>query len=235
MHIPTLVSAMEEATGHRFTDVPTLLQALTHTSYANEHQVPHNERLEFLGDSVVNLCATTLLAERFPDSREGDLTRLRQEIVNTRALGRAGAGAGITGWLRLGRSEDDKEVPELSIVGDAVEALFGALYLDGGFDACMEAARRWLGVRIDALDAPEKVAVSWKDPRSLLQEHTQRAHRTSPTYVVTSEEGPSHSPTFHVEVRLAEAVIGTGDGRTKKEAHRAAAVAALAALEEECR
>lgn len=215
-----------DAIGHPFADPSLLEQALTHASYANENDGPDYERLEFLGDAVLQLCTTAWIVERFPDAGEGQLSRLRQRLVSTPALAGIAARFGIDGMLRLGVGEESSGGrTRPTVLAGAVEAVLGAVFCDGGFAAAEALVRRWLGDAVDALAAGE--TRGWKDPRNLLQELTQRDMGQTPTYEVTRTEGPPHQPVFEVEVRIVGRVLGRGTGTSKQEAAKMAAEDAL--------
>jgi ribonuclease-3 len=209
-------------------DPALLLQALTHRSYAYENGgLPTNERLEFLGDSVLGLVVTDTLYRTHPDQPEGQLAKLRAAVVNARALADVGRELGLGEFLLLGRGEETTGGRDKgSILADTVEALLGAVYLDRGlsvasglvhrlFDGLIESSGR-LGAGLD-----------WK---TSLQELTATLAVGVPEYVV-SEDGPDHAKSFTAEVLVGGQVRGRGDGRSKKEAEQAAAAAAWAALD----
>jgi len=219
---------LEERLGHTFSDSSFLEQALTHTSWSHENRGEHNERLEFLGDAVLEMCTTLLLMEHFVSAREGELSRLRARLVNTEVLADIGSALGVGEHLRLGRGEEAHGGRErISILENTVEALLGAVYSDAGFAACQRVVSAWMLPRIAELDRPAERANAWKDARSLLQEHTQALVGEPPTYTVEQTGGPPHLPTFTAQVALGEDVVGRGEGKTKREASRAAAQAAL--------
>lgn len=207
---------------HAFRDRGLLEAALTHASFANENGGQNQERLEFLGDAVLQLAATAWLTERFPSAPEGDLSRLRQLVVNTQTLAEVAAQVGVDRAIRLGTGEEQSGGrTRASVLAGAVEAVLGAVFLDGGYDRAERVVRAWLGERIEALAAAE--IDGWKDPRNLLQERTQRDLGLTPVYDVVSIVGPPHAPVFEVEVRVGEGVVGRGRGPSKREASRAAA------------
>ncbi len=221
------LEALREALGHDFADESLLITAVTHASWVHENGGEDYERLEFLGDAVLQLCTTRLLFARFPEAREGELSRLRSRLVSTRALAVLGRRIGLGPALRLGVGEDGtggRDRPR--VLAGAVEAVLGALFLDGGFEVASDAVTSWMRVPLDRLAAEGPGA--WKDPRSRLQERTQAAGGVAPTYAVTDRGGPAHDPTFVVEVRVGDHVLGHGEGSTKREAARRAAEEALA-------
>ena len=207
---------------------PELLErALTHRSYAYEHGgLPTNERLEFLGDSVLGLVVTESLFRRHPDLSEGQLAKLRAAVVNMRALAHVGRQLGLGEFVRLGRGEEttggrDKS----SILADTVEALIGAVYLDHGFATATDLVHRLVDVLIDE-SATLGAGLDWK---TSLQELTSKYAMGVPEYKV-DEEGPDHAKTFTASAVIAGTAYGTGQGRSKKEAEAGAAEAAWRAL-----
>lgn len=207
-------------------EAPHLLEALTHRSYANERPgARDNQRLEFLGDSVLGLCTSELLCARFPEAAEGVLTRLRARLVNDEALADWGRRQGLARALRLGRGALASGLGEsTNVLADAVEALIAAAYLDGGLEAARRAVRAVIGERLEALDAAPAA-----DAKSELQERLQAVGLPPPCYRVVAGGGPAHDPWFSVEVVVAERVLGQGRARSKRVAERAAATEALAA------
>lgn len=224
-----VVDAVEAATGHRFVDRARLMQAVTHPSYAHEHPgEPHYQRLEFLGDAVVGLATTRMLVERYPQLPEGDLSDLRQRLVNTKALGEVGRAAGLARVVRLGRSEAHKPSVNPRILGDVVEALFGALFHEGGLEACQRLADRWIAPAAEALRADLADDVV-KNAINRLQELTQARTLGVPDYDVVGK-GPDHDRTFEATVSVAGETLATGTGRSKKAASKQAAHLALEIL-----
>jgi len=208
-----------------------LTLALTHRSYAYEHGgLPTNERLEFLGDAVLELTVTVELFQQHPDRPEGDLAKLRASVVNTQALAdvaRGLAGGGLGEYLLLGRGElNSGGCDKASILADGLEALLGAIYLEHGLEIAHAAILRLFGPLLDT--APSLGAgLDWK---SSLQELTAARGLGVPNYVVTST-GPDHDKQFTATVVVMDADYGTGVGRTKKEAELKAASVAWTALE----
>lgn len=200
-------------------------EALTHPSYSNETGAPHNQRLEFLGDAVLGLAVSELLAARFPDADEGSLTRMRSALVNANALAAFAKKLDLGPSLALGRgARASGEREGLNVLADAVEALVAAVYESLGLDAARKLSR---AIAEDPL--AELGPTGTLDPKSALQERVQARGEPSPTYRVVRSEGPSHEPRFVVEVRVGERVLATGEGPSKKAAERAAATAALSA------
>ena len=208
-------------------DIDLVVLALTHRSFAYEHGgLPTNERLEFLGDSVLGVIITDALYRNHPDLPEGRLAKLRSSIVNMHALAGVGSRIGLGRMLRLGRGEEltgGRDKP--SIVADAVEAVLGAVYLAHGIDGARLVVLRLFGELLER--APLIGAgLDWK---TSLQELAAAGALGVPEYRV-SEQGPDHAKTFTAEVLLASSVHGAGTGRTKKEAEQQAAAAAYGAL-----
>jgi ribonuclease III len=207
---------------------PALLeQALTHRSYAYEHGgLPTNERLEFLGDAVLGLVVTDLLYRRHPDLAEGALAKLRASVVSSRALADVARGLGLGRFLRLGRGEETTGGRDKgSILADTTEALIGAVYLDRGLPAATALVTALVGPLLTAA-VEDGAALDWK---TALQELTASLGRGAPSYDV-SEDGPDHAKHFAARVRLGDEVVGTGEGRSKKEAEQRAAEVAHTAL-----
>ena len=213
--------------GYEFADPALLKTALTHSSYANEgrRQGQSNERLEFLGDSVLGMIAANYLFEH-DQSREGELTKLRASIVCEQALSSYSRQLGVGDFLLLGRGEQmngGKERP--SILADAFEAILAAIYLDGG----MEAARTFVLPFLKAEIAAQRRR-HFKDYKTQLQEIVQQTPEEKLVYVPVGENGPDHNKRFFVEVHLNSNVIGKGVGKSKKEAEQLAAKEALSLM-----
>jgi ribonuclease III len=221
-----LLNRLMRDLGHEFADKKLLVQALTHRSFVNESALPDvadNERLEFLGDAVIALIVSSELMTRQPAAREGPLSRVRASMVDEPALARLARDLELGEALRLGRGEDlSGGRSRSSLLADAFEAVIGAVYLDGGF----ERARQ---VLVPRLRFPEGDAVPG-DPKTELQERLQAERHVTPTYRVAAEDGPDHNKTFVVELLIDGQVMGQAQGRTKKEAERAAAASFLTAL-----
>lgn len=218
------VEALEQKLGHTFANGNLLKQALTHRSYGQ----PNNERLEFLGDSVLNCAIAALLFERFPSEDEGDLSRLRAFLVKQQSLYRVAQRLGFGGLLLLGDGESRSGgFRRPSILADALEALIGAVYLDAGFDM----ARAMIG----RLYEPELIAAdpktTGKDAKTRLQEELQRQRLPLPVYSVVATHGAAHSQTFEVECQIPKLEVSvSGTGGTRRAAEQAAAELALEAL-----
>jgi ribonuclease-3 len=220
----------EKLIGHTFANKDILLEALTHRSYLNENpdwKLPHNERLEFLGDAVLELAITEELYHRFPDTPEGRLTVLRAALVNYQLLGRVASDAGWSKHILLSRGEqgDTSKAREV-ILANAFEAVIGAVYLDGGYDA----ARAFIeGQVLPALPAILE-SKSYRDAKSELQERIQEERRITPMYKLLDESGPAHKRTFRMGVFVGGELLGEGEGNSKQEAETEAAKSALERL-----
>ncbi|MHB8628187.1 MAG: ribonuclease III [Aggregatilineales bacterium] len=218
-----------------FRDLKLWQRAITHRSYVNEHgappgEDPHNERLEFLGDAVLDFVVGEWLYSRLPDAAEGKLTRLRSSLVRTDSLAAIATQAGVGALLRLGKGEADsggRERPT-NLCG-AFEAICGALYLDQGVDAVREFALPRLTPRLEQILQEE----TDKDAKSRLQEWAQTTLGQTPKYRISEEIGPEHAREFTVEVLLGDLVSGIGHGLSKRRAEQAAARAALDLLQSE--
>lgn len=224
---PGTLERLEADLGIRFADRSMLELALTHRSHAFEAGgIPTNERLEFLGDAVLGLVVTDWIYRRFPGLPEGRLAKIRAAAVNTHALADVARNLGLGQVVRLGRGEEqsggrDKD----SILADSLEALFGAVYLDQGMAAAMElVVRLFADLLVEYATRRESL-----DYKTSLQELTAARLSTLPEYLVT-EEGPDHEKRFTAVARIAGDTLGTGRGRSKKEAEQAAAREAYAAL-----
>jgi ribonuclease-3 len=204
--------------------------ALTHPSYANEaRDARHYQRLEFLGDAVLGLCASELLYQRFPGADEGSLTRMRARLVNADALAAWARESNIGEALRLGRGAETNKLRDgTNVLADLVEALVAVAYLDSGIDGARHACKVILEPALALLEAD-----SGRDPKSELQERVQKEGGATPTYEVLASGGSSHDPWFLVGVEVGGTRLGQGRGRSKRLAERAAAAAALASLSAE--
>ncbi len=215
--------------GHRFADRSLLETALSHPSYSYEREAGRsNERLEFLGDAVLDLVVSERLYRTNPNWTEGELTRARAALVNTEALAERSRKLGFVKFLRLGKTERRTGgVEKDSILGNLFEALVGAVYLDGGLPPVVRLIEaEFAEALVGGLPIPER------DVKTRFQEWAHAVHRSTPTYHTLSDSGlDDDSERFHVEVLLGGSVVGEGRGRTKRLAERAAAEAGLAAVE----
>lgn len=225
---------LEEKIGYRFRDPALLERALTHKSFLNEHANlgrEHNERLEFLGDAVLDLAVGHLLMEGFPARSEGELSKTRAQIVNEHSLAEVAQGLGLGQWLFLGRGEEQtggRRKP--SLLADACEAVIAAVYLDGGFTAAMEMVGKLFGEAVQAVQD-----VGGTDYKTRLQERAQGDLRVQPRYAVVGSEGPDHDKTFEVAMYLGDREYARACGKSKKEAEQRAAQLGLVVLDVELR
>lgn len=207
-----------------------LQEALTHRSYLNEnpaYELSHNERLEFLGDAVLELIVTYHLFLHYPEAGEGKLTLLRSALVNTKMLSRVAREIGLQKYLLISKGEAQSNGRAMeTILADAFEALVGAIYLDGGYGAVEEFINRFL---LPHLPEIEKYRL-YKDPKSLLQEIIQDKHKLTPVYKILEETGPDHERQFRVGVYFGDELKGEGIGFSKQEAEIDAAKKLLVKL-----
>lgn len=221
---------LEKKLNYTFRDKGLLSEALSHSSYANEHRSAHlnsNERLEFLGDSVLGFVTAEYLFANHPDLPEGDLTRIRAALVCEQSLYEVAQKLGLGQFLKLGRGEEAGGGRErTSILADATEAVFAAVYLDGGIGEASALIHR---VLLDA-EREEVVEERRRDYKTALQELVQRQADQVLSYRMVGEQGPDHAKIFMAEVLLNGEPFGSGSGRSKKEAEQAAARSALEVL-----
>jgi len=225
------IGHLEKAVGRPFKDRDLLVRALTHSSHAYESapDAPEdNERLEFLGDSVIGLVAADHFLRAFPDRSEGELSKLRSAATSTMALAELARAIKLDKAVRLGRGEEKSGGRKKnSILAGAFEALTGAVYLDGGFDA----ARAFVGGLLARSRRPLKTGTQTiNNAKSALQEICQKAGLAAPVYHSVSEKGPAHDRDFVIEVRLGDRTLGRAKGGSKKAAEQAAAEKALKAF-----
>lgn len=224
------LARLQKNIGVAFKDTNLLICALTHRSYLNENPKVKfsNERLEFLGDSVLQVLTSTELYRRFPDLAEGGLTNLRSALVRTKSLSEIAKKLDLGRYLLMSKGEEKGGGREnQSLLANAFEAVLGAIYLDQGLPSCKAILEKWLFSQIETLRKSDKIF----DYKSLLQEKVQEEMRVSPTYKVIDEVGPDHDKTFTVAVRIGEREMATGHGHSKQEAEQEAARQALLLLE----
>lgn len=225
-------SLIEQHLGYRFADAGLLAKALRHSSHVNEQAdagLEDNERLEFLGDAALSLCIGHMLMTRFPELSEGDLSQTRADLVNATWLAEIGRSMDLGAHLQLGKGEEmTGGRAKDSILANAFEALLGAVYLDGGFEAVMAVVRHKFEKQIEALAASDLN----RNCKSLLQEFTQATYKTSPVYEIIEETGPDHDKSFRCRV-CAGSIQAAGMGRNKKAAQQDAARNALILLKVE--
>jgi ribonuclease-3 len=226
--VPDPFDELAERLGHTYGDPRLLTAALTHRSYANERPGADNERMEFLGDAILELAASRLLFERFPEAEEGELTRRRADLVCERSLAALARDLELGELLRLGKGEErsgGRKKPRL--LASALEAVVASVMLDASMEAAMVVARRLLEAQLARL--PRAGA---RDFKSRLQERVQGEGRGTPRYEVLKVLGPDHERIYRVAVRVDDVeVLGEGEGRSKSKAEQAAAEAALSRME----
>ncbi|MCI8318582.1 MAG: ribonuclease III [Lachnospiraceae bacterium] len=218
---------LEKKIGYMFHDIRMLRQAMCHSSYANEHrETQHdNERLEFLGDAVLELTSSDVLFHQYQEMPEGQLTKLRASIVCEPTLALCAREIGLEKYILLGKGEEHTGGRyRNSIISDAMEALIGAIYLDGGFANAKEFVEKFILTDIEH----KKL---FYDSKTILQEIVQRDYKDEEIrYVITGEEGPDHAKQFLVEVMIGKNAMGSGRGSTKKSAEQEAAYRAIIGL-----
>ncbi len=220
---------LEKKIGVEFRDPSLLRQACTHRSYINENRglgLGHNERLEFLGDAVLELVVTNFLYHKFPDRAEGDLTAYRSALVNTNSLSKVGEIMGINPYLLMSKGET-KDVGRARsiIIADAVEAIIGAIYTDQGYGIAANFVSKNLLEVVDIDEIVDKKL--WLDAKSRFQERAQEKVGITPSYKTLKETGPDHSKLFTLGVFLGDVQVATGAGLSKQEAEQKAAEKAL--------
>jgi len=226
-------SVLEGKIDFEFKDENLLLEALTHRSYLNENpgwRVPHNERLEYLGDAVLELAITERLFKKYPERPEGDLTSFRAALVNFQMLSRVGREIGLDEYVFLSRGESKEEGrARETIIADAIEALIGAIYLDQGYEVARSFSDRFILSHLDEVISQKL----YRDPKSALQELAQEKLKVTPTYQVLEESGPDHKKEFQVGVFFGDKLAAEGSGSSKQEAESNAAGEALNRMESE--
>jgi|CXWL01.1.fsa_nt_gi ribonuclease-3 len=217
--------SLEEVIGYRFRDPGLLRQAMSHKSFASESgSGVYNERLEFLGDSVLAAVVAHALYAGYPQEAEGNLSKKKSLLVSRPSLAAWGEELQLGAHLYLGVGEESTGGrTRHSLLANAVEALIGAIYLDGGYDQAAAFIRRWYSDKHGSL--------SETDHKSKLQEILQKRYKSPPAYELTSSTGPDHDKSFNILVRIGERELGRGAGKNKKEAEQAAACDALARME----
>jgi ribonuclease-3 len=227
---PSAYAILEQNLGYWFRDASLCETALTHKSWMNETEETgrtDNERLEFLGDAVLALVTSDLLMRRFPDQPEGELSKARAAIVNESGLAQVAESLSLGQWIFLGRGEEQAGGRQKrSLLANTFEALVGAVYRDGGFQAAFQVADRLFSPLI--ADIPTAAS---KDFKSRLQELAQARLQLAPTYTVLSEQGPDHAKTFEIAILIGDKEYGRAFGRSKKEAQQNAAQQALALMD----
>ena len=218
---------LEQKINYQFRNEQLLRQAMTHSSYVNEHRMDKlqcNERLEFLGDAVLEIVSSDFLYHKYPEKQEGELTKIRASIVCEPTLAYCASDINLGAYLMLGRGEESTGGRgRNSVVSDAMEALIGAIYLDGGFANAKEFVLNFI------LNDIEHKQLFY-DSKTILQEIVQENGTQPVEYILTKEEGPDHNKNFTVEARVNGKVMGQGSGHTKKAAEQAAAYQAIRVL-----
>jgi ribonuclease III len=226
----TRLEELSNKLGHTFIHPELLLQAFRHASYVNEQadsDLKDNERLEFLGDAVLDLAISHLLMKRFEDAEEGDLSKFRAMVVDEAGLYQIALLLGLGDYLLLGKGEEHSRGREKpSILANTMEALIGALYLDAGFDKALEVIVKLFSPLLEKVGTLEIIY----DYKSIFQEYTQKAYKTLPKYQLVEEVGPAHDKTFKVALILNGETLAEGKGKSKKEAEQEAAKEAFICL-----
>jgi len=223
-----LIEAFQKQCGYTYQSHALLQEALTHSSYANEHRlkgIKDNERLEFLGDAILDMIISEYLFLKYPSMPEGDLSKIRASIVCEGSLAKVARKMDLGHFILLGKGEEMTGGRErASILADAFEAVTGSLFLDGGFDCARHFLHETL---VHEVEQTASIETLYKDYKTLLQECIQKFSANPIHYEVVSEEGPDHDKHFHVEVYHEEKCLGSGIGKSKKEAEQDAAKKAL--------
>ncbi len=230
----TDLEKLENQLEYRFRNKDLLLRALIHRSFAYENQdvAADNETLEFLGDSVLGLAISHLLIEIFPDSDEGELSKLRSSIVNERELAQIASTANLGEFLLLGKGEElsgGRLKP--SLLANGLEAVLAAVYLDGGLDSAIRLVKKMFNYYLEYRADNFPLKILDKDYKTQLQEITQARLKVIPAYFLEAEEGPDHDKTFFMRVAIGERVLAHGFGKSKKEAQQEAARKAIVEFE----
>lgn len=220
---------LENELGLFFADKTYLHQALTHSSYAHQHKTFSNERLEFLGDSVLDLIVAEQLFFYYPDSNEGFLTKTRSNLVNQNILAQLAQKFGLSRYLLVAESMADEKIKNQAVLSDTFEAVLGAIYLQLGY----QKTTQWLAPHIQVFLKKIHTGDLDTDYKSSLQVFMQRRYKELPVYQLKDVQGPEHNQTMFVQVFLRGKAYGEGQGRSKKEAEQMAACAALQRLKQE--
>lgn len=223
-------ATLEKSLGFTFSDKELLARAFTHRSFLNEHRgekLEPNERLEFLGDSVLNYCVSQYLFTTYPENPEGDLTNFRASIVKTEFLSGIARELNLNSYILMSKGEEDSGGREReTILADTVEAFLGGIFLDQGIEACLRFVTTYIVPHLGPIIEKR----SYRDYKSRLQEHTQIEKDGTPSYRVLSTEGPDHDRIFQVGVYVHNKLMGKGSGKNKQQAEQEAAQNALAKL-----
>ncbi len=215
-----------ERLGYEFDNIGLFITALTHRSYVNEHRsiyIEHNERLEFLGDAILELVTSDFLYRNF-DEPEGIMTAWRSALVRTESIAAASEEIGYVDLIRLSKGERKSDGrSHLSIVADCFEAVTGAIYMDKGYEAAKKHIYKYILSKMEKMIDEE----AWRDPKSYLQELTQKFEGVIPNYQIINEDGPDHNRTFDIAVKVGNIIRGHGVGHSKQEAQSKAATEAI--------
>jgi ribonuclease-3 len=221
------LARLEKELEYSFSDASLLVRALTHVSFNRAKSAGHNEVLEFLGDAVLDLAISDLLIRSFPEKSEGDLSRMRAALVNSTVLAKKAALLNLGPSLRLGKGEEHSGGRDkASILAGAFEALLGAVYRDGGYEATRRMIEKYFGADI------KEEKLGQHDYKTRLQEISQMLFHAPPSYRLVSESGPDHDKVFVTEIAVGGKVLGRGRGKSKKQAEQEAAREALSELEQ---
>lgn len=221
------LSHLQEQLGYKFKDAGLLLRGLTHISHGRGKAGTHNETLEFLGDAVLDLAVSDLLMRRFPDKSEGDLSKMRASLVNAAALAEKATLLRLGDLLLMGKGEERSGGRQKkSILAGVFEALLGAVYRDGGYEASRRVVERYFARDI------EETTLGQQDYKTRLQEISQMLFHEPPVYKLVAETGPDHEKRFVTEIAVGGKVLGRGEGRSKKQSEQEAAEKALAELQQ---
>ena len=227
MKISSPLEALQKELGYSFKDPSLLVKALTHVSYDRKKTASNNEVLEFLGDAVLDLAISDLLIRRFPERSEGDLSRMRAGLVNSAVLAEKASALALGPMLLLGRGEERSAGRRKeSILAGAFEALLGGVYQDGGYEPAQRIVECYF-----AADVIERT-LGQQDYKTRLQEISQLLFRVPPVYRLLSETGPDHAKCFVTEISVGGKVLGTGEGKSKKQSEQEAAKQALNELQQ---
>lgn len=228
-----VLQKLEKRLAYRFHDVSLLETALTHRSYVNEnpqHSVSDNERLEFLGDSILGLCVSDLLIKKYADGSEGDLTKMRSVLVGEKNLAQLARDLKIGDCLLVGRGEENAgSRARDSFLANAFEAVVAAVYLDSGYDNVRAVVKKF----IEPFLEKEALPFDYFDYKTLLQEFCQRKFKTIPMYLLADSSGPEHAKVFEVKVVIVNKLTAIGTGTSKKEAEKQAAQKAWKILQDD--
>lgn len=225
----TDIAPLESTLGYTFRDPALLRLALTHCSSQLHEGEDHNEKIEFLGDAVLGLVVSDLLFRQYPEYREGDLSKMRASLVNAQVLALKAESLALGSWLRMGWGEDHSGGRQKSsILAAAYEAVLGAVYLDGGYTPAAQLVARHFEE-----DLRQTGRIAEFDSKTRLQELTQKIFKETPAYEVVEVHGPDHQKRFVSQVSIAGKTYGSGEGRSKKSAHQAAAFQTLEMLKQE--